>query len=127
MNYKDLTAPDLVKQWRRLVNDNVMFGRDAHLVKDFLLLATPVQVLLGMYQYKDIRTVTIPQFLRQWESWLIEDEAWAEVELACYVARQTPPEYYIYKDLVNEQNSEAFFTSIEARLKLREWSEGVLT
>lgn len=126
MNYREMTAPDLVKQWKRLVNDNVMMGRDSHLVKDFLSRATPPQILLGMYLYKDIRTVTIPQFLKQWESWLMEDNIWAEVELACYVSKHTPPEYYTYKDLIDEQNSDAFVTSMEARLKLREWAEGVL-
>lgn len=126
----DLDCPELVKQWRKLVNDNVQMGRDAHLIKRFMADygATPDQILLGIYQYKDVRTVSIPQFLRQWESWLVADEWLAELELAvCICMGNAPPEYYVYHDLVDDvQNSDDVGHLEDAKQKLSNWKERVL-
>src|SRR3990167_5130056 len=126
MNYRELTAPDLVKQWRKIVNKYVQMGRDAHLLKEFLLRATPIQILLGMYQYQGERTVSIPQFLKSEAVWLEEDEQWAEICLATYITSVRPPEYYEYLDFCEEQTADAFIRSLAARLKLKEWAEKVL-
>lgn len=125
VNYRELTAPQLVGRWKAIVNDRVMIGRDSHLMKDFLLKATSVQILLGMYR-QESKTITIPQFLRQSEDWLEEDDLWAEIELARYITHITPPEYYTYWDWCEEETAYAFNKSLEARLKLREWSEKIL-
>lgn len=124
---KELTAPELVKQWRKIVNDHVMVGRDSHLIKEFLLRATPVQVLLGMYQYKNNNTITIPQFLRQADTWLELDESWAEVELAIEITGHPPLDYYVYIENFDEERADYFTQGLAARVRLREWSERVLS
>lgn len=126
INYRDLNAPQLVRYWKKIVNDNVMMGRDAHLIKDFLLRGNSVQILLGMYRRASLRTLTIPMFLRQHEEWFEYDESLAEIELARHISHTTPPEYYTYIDLVGEETSFAFQKSLEARITLREWANKVL-
>lgn len=126
MNFRELNAPQLVSRWKSLVNDHVQVGRDAHLLKDFLLRANSVQILLGMYRMRGQSTITIPQFLRQNEAWLEEDEYLAEIELARYISKITPPEYYTYRDLMDEESTFAFKNSFEARQSLKEWSDRIL-
>lgn len=127
---RNLTAPDLVKRWRALVGENVMIGRDAHLLSEALRTLTPVQLLLGMYRFKRgnsaAATATIPIFLRQKENWLELDEVWAEIDLATYLTNQFPREYYTYLDYLEEESAYAFTQSQEAKQKLREWAEQVL-
>jgi hypothetical protein len=126
MNYKELTAPQLLRQWKKLVNDNIMAGRDAHLLKTSLLQYTPCQILVGMFQYKQNSTISIPQFLRQSEEWLLEDEKWAEIELAHYLTKRAPPEYYTYLDLIDEESTYAFTHILAARKSLADWSDKIL-
>lgn len=121
-----MTAPELVKQWKKLVNDHVNMGRDSHMIKEKLEFITPVQMLLGFYFYKANKTVTIPQFLKNYETWLYMDESWAEIELACHITDTYPPAYYICLDLVDEETSEAYLAYTEARLLLKEWAERIL-
>lgn len=120
-------APDLVKRWKTLVNDNVMIGRDAAMLKKLLTEGvTPAQILYGMYQYEGERTITIPQFLAQQEDWLV-DAGDAEIELACCMSKTTPPEYFIWQDLKNEQTSYAYQQAREAHRKVQQWAIRILT
>ena len=122
-----LTAPELVKSWKRLVNDNVMIGRDAHLLKEQLRYMTPAQLLYGIYQYIGNKIISIPQFLTQRDGWFQSDEVEAEIELAAAMSDILPPEYWIWQDLKNEQTNTYEFSQFqEAYLKLREWSTKVL-
>lgn len=123
---KNLTAPDLVKQWKTLINQNVMMGRDSHLIKVKLEYMTPAQILLGMYQYKGQRTVTIPQFLAEEEDWYIQDETEASIELAVCVSHTYPPAYWTWHDCRYEQNYYAFQAASQALRELREWSDRIL-
>jgi hypothetical protein len=122
----DITAPDLVKEWKHIVNDYVMIGRDAHLMKESLNIFTVAQILLGIYQYAGNRSITIPRFLSSHEEWIERDEEWAKIELAREFSKTTPKEYLLYQDLCEEENSQAFMTSLEARLWLRDWAERIL-
>ena len=121
-----LNAPDLVKKWRSLVNDNVMMGRDSALIKKALTEGlTPAQILYGMYQYETERTITIPQFLAQQEDWLV-DAGNAEIELACCISHTTPPEYYIWQDFKNSDNSYGYQQAREAHRKVQQWAMRIL-
>ena len=122
----ELTAPELVKRWRKLVNDHVLVGRDSHLIKEFLRGATPVQMLLGMYRVRGQDTITIPQFLRESDTWMELDENWAEVLLAIEIIGIPPIDYYLYIENREEERPEYIAQSLEARLRLREWAERVL-
>lgn len=124
---RELNSPDLVKQWRKLVNENVMMGRDAHMIKQRLQYMTPVQVLLGMYQYIGQTTVTIPQFLEQEEEWWVMDEMEAQIELAVCISHTKPPAYWIWQDLKNEPQYYGIYKQAkEAFEELRAWSERIL-
>lgn len=125
MNYREMSAPELVKMWRKLVNDNVSIGRDSHLVKQALIEMNPVQMLLGIYQQTS-KSISIPQFLRNKEQWLELDEGTAEIELAIAVTRHIPPEYYVYHENLDEESPMAHGRALEARLKLREWAENII-
>lgn len=126
MNYRELTAPELVKRWKAIVNDHVMVGRDAHMIKELLEIATPVQVLYGIYQYKGVNSITVPQFVKSVTAWLEEDKDWAEVELCRYITNTTPKEYYEYKDLVDEQGAYAFEVCATAKQSLKLWADRIL-
>lgn len=120
-------APDLVKKWRTLVNSNVVMGRDAALLKKHLTDGiTPAQILYGMYQYEGERTVSIPQFLNQLEDWLLEPPQEAEIELAICISHTTPPEYFIWQDLKNEESSYAYQQARDAHKKLQLWAGRIL-
>lgn len=124
---REYTAPDLVRRWRTVVNEHVAIGRDSHLFKEALLRMSPVQILLGMYKNKNHATLTIPMFLRDSESWLELDEAWAEIDLAMYVTGDFPRDYFIYMDYREEETSYAHKVSSEARKSLQEWADQVLS
>jgi len=126
MSYRELTAPDLVKQWRKIVNDNVQMGRDSHLIKQFLQGVSPAQILLGMYQYQGNRTISIPQFLKQSNEWLEIDEEEVDIDLAICVTNHVPPEYYQYHDLEGEENARAYQICREAKIRLQEWAGLIL-
>lgn len=120
-------APELVKKWRSLVNDNVTMARDAALIKRSLSQGiTPAQILYGMYQYETERTITIPQFLTQQEDWLVDKDE-AEIELACCISHTTPPEYYIWQDYKQEQTSYAYQQAKEAHRKIQQWAYKILS
>lgn len=102
-----------------------MAGRDSHLIKELLNVCTPVQVLHGIYSYAGNGTCSIPIFCSQREQWLEKDDQWAEVLLAVVLTKYTPPEYYTYMDLRDEQSNWAFGSAFEARQKLREWANEV--
>lgn len=122
---RDLNAPDLVKKFKQIVNENVMMGRDAAFLKDLLEKASPVQILYGMYQFQKT-SITVPQFVKKIFTWYEDDELQADIELARYISHHTPPEYYTYMDLLEEETAFANQHVIEARKVLREWSERVL-
>src|SRR3990172_11294622 len=122
MSYRELTAPDLVKQWKKLVNDNISIGRDSHLIKQFLQGVSPAQILLGMYQYQGNRTISIPQFLKQSNEWLELDEEEVDIDLAICVTNHVPQEYYDYHDYKEEENARSYQISREAKTKLKEWA-----
>ena len=125
---REYTAPDLVKEWRKRVNQNIAMGRDAHLIKMKLEYLTPVQVLLGIYCYVGEETVSIPQFLQQEEDWIEEDTEAAEIELAAAITKSTPPAYRIWRDLRYEEPTTSNLRAYrEAMSELREWVERILS
>lgn len=126
MNYRELLAPDLVKLWKQIVNKHVMMGRDAHLMKEFLQRANSVQIVLGMYHYKDVGTISIPMFIKQYNDWLEIDEEWAEVELAVCITDTVPTFYNIYVENNDSFNAEYYIQAQEARELLFEWKERIL-
>ena len=127
--YRDLDCQELVREWKRLVNDQTKAMRDASLIKRFMEThsAKPPQVMLGFYQYVGIKTISIPQFLQQWETWYFEDEWEAELELAVCITHNAPPEYYVYHDLKDDfDNADDYFHLNEARAALSKWKERIL-
>lgn len=126
LDYRNLNAPDLVKQWKKIVNDHVQIGRDAHMIKEKLAFIKPVQILLGMYRYKEQSTCTVPQFLREYERWLEDDELEAEIELCCFITESKPPEYLIYQDLKDDISYEAYQALHDSKIKLIAWTNEVL-
>lgn len=125
MNYRELNAVELLKVWRSIVNKYTSGGRDAKMLKEALALYTPVQILLGFYHYKESATISIPQFLKQYEDWLEIDEILAEIEFCRYI-RPTPPEYWVYRDYEDAENATELTKHLESRTKLREWANEVL-
>lgn len=123
---REYLAPDLLKQWLKIVNPHVMGGRDLKMLKEELVVSTATQILNGFYQYAGNETITIPSFLKQREDWLVEEELWAEVELAMKMSRTVPKEWYLYHDLEGEQDSYSFLQSSEAKTQLIEWSQKVI-
>lgn len=126
MDYHNLTAPDLVKQWKKLVNDYVQMGRDSHMLKQLMIQVTPAQIMLGFYQYRDNRTITIPRFIQQLDDWVEWDETEADIELAVCVSNHVPPPYYIYQDLKEEAGWDSLTQWATARLELKQWAERIL-
>lgn len=126
MSYRELTAPDLVKQWKQIVNSHVVMGRDAHLLKDYLNAHTPVQVLYGFYQCANRSNISIPLFLKLEDNWLEEDEFEAELELARFISHTTPPAYYTYQELKSEESFWSIQSVKTAKAILIQWIEGVL-
>lgn len=124
--YDDLNATDLLRRWRQLVNDNSSSGRDGALLKNFLLHTSPIQVLLGMYQYRSQRTISVYQFLTQSEDWLEPDIAVAKVELARCVANKTPPSYYVWMDYKEDESVVAKSFTDSSFSTLTAWADGVL-
>lgn len=126
-SFRNMNAPDLVKEWKKTVNQNVMMGRDAKMFKEHLEWMTPVQIMYGIKQYANNSTISIPQFLRQYEDWYIEDGIEAEIELAVLVSHSSPPAYWIWHDCKGEQDYNSFQAAESAREELRDWSDRVLT
>lgn len=124
--YEDLNAAELLRRWRQIVNGNNAAGRDGQLLKDYLLRVSPIQVLLGMYQYRGVRTISIPQFLRQDDEWLETDLTLAKIELARCVANKTPPSYYTWMDWKDEDGALASSYTSTALHQLITWADGVL-
>lgn len=124
---RNLNAPDLVKEWKKTVNQNVMMGRDAKMFKEYLEWMTPVQILYGILQYSNTPTISIPQFLRQYEDWYIEDNIEAEIELAVSISHSYPPAYWIWHDCKDEQDYNNFQAASVARDELKEWADRILT
>lgn len=125
-SYREMNATDLVKQWKKLVNDSVMAGRDAHMFKELLLKASPIQIMAGMYWYQN-STITVPQFVKQVNEWLYDDEFEAELILASDISHTTPPEYYTYFDLKEEETAYAYQQVAVAKVRLQEWVNRVLS
>jgi hypothetical protein len=125
-SFRDLTAPDLVKEWKRLVNQNIMMGRDSHMLKLRLAYMTPVQLLLGIQQYRGNKTITIPQFLQDEEIWYEPDEIAAEIELATFISNSFPTAYWIWHDCMDAETPDAFQAGFAARQELREWADRIL-
>lgn len=125
---REYTAPDLVKEWKKRVNQNIVMGRDAHLIKVKLEYLTPAQILLGIYCYVGEDTVSIPQFLQQEEDWIEEDQEAAEIELAAAITKTTPPAYRIWRDLRYEEPTPSNLRAYkEAKQNLYEWVERILS
>lgn len=122
----DITAPDLLREWRKLVGENVLAGRDLKLFKDALVRYTPAQLLFGFTQFRGVYSVTVPKFLDLTDEWLLKEESWAKIELAVEISQSTPKEYFIWRDLREEQDAQSYIASQEARRWLLEWSERVL-
>lgn len=127
MEYRNLTPTQLVNQWKAIVNQNLIPGRDAKLLKNTLEEMNSVQVLLGMYKMKSKSyNISIPQFLKQSNEWLELDEKVAEIELARFVSGHTPDSWFVYEELKTEYGSWAFQKSLEAKQELVQWAERML-
>lgn len=124
---KEMDAPTLVRRWKALVNDNVMMGRDAHLLKEALNIYTPVQLLYGMYLMRPSKTVSIPQFLRQHDNWVVDNELDCSIELARLITGTAPKEYWIYRDFENAFSSAESHLYETARTALIEWADRILS
>lgn len=124
---RELNAPDLVKKWKVLVNDHVNMGRDSHLLAELLKICTPVQVLLGMYQFKGQANISIPIFTRNMDEWIEVDEEWAEVELARHISNSTPSDYYIFMDMRDSWDAQSFQTANEHMRATIRWADRVLS
>lgn len=124
---RELTAPDLVKKWRSLVNDNVMMGRDAHLLKEALEIYTPVQLLYGMYLMRTSKTVSIPQFLNHPNQWLMDDELDCSIELARLMTNTVPKEYWLYRDFKDADSAAEVHFFEAAKTVLIDWADRILS
>ena len=127
---KDFAAPDLVKEWRRLVNNNASMARDASMIKSFTTShgVTTAQILLAIHWHSNIPFITIPQFLRQMDNWLLEDEWEAELELAVCITHERPPAYFVYRDLRDDfANSDELRALYKAKQELTAWKDRILS
>lgn len=130
MSYRKLSSPELVKEWRRIVNDNVSMGRDSHMIKVFMADhgVCAAQLLLGIYQYENSSTINIPQFLGDSQNWLVGDEWEAEVELAVCLSHHMPPSYYVYHDLKDEEPTSVNYLQFTlAKQELSLWKDRILS
>lgn len=127
MNCRELNGAELVRRWRALVNGNVSMVRDASIFKRALLTMNSVQILLGMYQFENSRTISIPQFMRQQDAWLELDEAWADVRLAILLSHKTPSDYFLYMDCRDEETTQAYQQAIKARESLQAWADRIIS
>jgi len=119
----------LVNEWKRVVNDNIKPMRDISRFKSLLndRGLEPPQIALGVHLMRGNRSITIGQFINSVESWLVEDPWEAELELATLLAHKTPTDYYIYKDLQQEEpRADTQQEYHEARKRLHNWVEVVL-
>lgn len=124
--FRDLNALELIKIWRRVVNNNVNAGRDGHLLKEYLAHTLSEIIVLGFYKYAGQGTITIPQFLRQAEDWYEEDETWARIELATLYTGVRLPDYNVYLENRLDPNPEYYQLSQTALISLKEWADRVL-
>lgn len=124
--FEEQTATDLLRRWRQLVNDNSASGRDGALLKNFLVHTSPVQVLLGMYQFRSQRTISIYQFLSASAEWLEPDIVVAKIELARCISNKTPPSYFVWMDNKDEEFATAQEYGKKALDELKSWAEIVL-
>lgn len=101
-------------------------GRDSALIKRELEISSPVQILYGMYQYVGVKTISIPMFLRQRNDWIEDDEEMAGIELARLVTKATPPCYYAFMDLKDEESALLRGAALTNLRDLIEWKDNVL-
>ena len=127
LGLKSLNAPEIVRKFKHITGGYVNIGRDSKLMKEFLDKATPAQILYGIYQFRDAKTITIPIFLRHHEEWLIEDEIEAEIELAALVSETIHPSYMIWHDYRYDNNAYAVNQAETAFKELVVWADRTLS
>ncbi len=133
MNYKKLTAPDLVTWFKTLTGGYINKGRDAHMLR--LLMdergMSPAQVLYGMVLYRLLtNTKDVPSFCRAWKQWYQEDSLYCEAELAHVVSGQPWPRFVLdYLDLRDPGIPSATmnYEYSKARELTESWADGILS
>lgn len=131
MSYRDMNSVDLVKEWRKRINQNAHLTRDAAFLKKFMEQegAGPAQVMLGIIRAQAVgsSTYTMMQFLRASETWLEEDEFTAEVELAARLTHHYPAAYQIWRDLKDEELNASTNAQLEfAKHELAVWKDKIV-
>lgn len=101
-------------------------GRDSHLFKEMLEVATPVQILLGIYHYEHNGTASVPIMCRHRDEWLELDEFDAEARLAVMITKKKPAAYFTYFELREEPGAWAAEESQKAKAELATWIDGIL-
>lgn len=133
MNYKKLTALDLVTWFATLTGGYINKGRDSHMIKRLMEERGlgPTQVLYGMVLYRSLpNTKDVPNFCRAWELWHEEDVLYCDAELARLVSGQPWPRCVLdYLDLRSPGIPSARMTEAYrlARQQTEAWTDGILT
>lgn len=122
----EYNALDLLKAWRHIVNDKALAGRDGHLLKEFLKQASPIQILVGMYDYRNEKGLSVPAFLNQSDEWLIDDENEALIQCAIRMTDSAPPEYWIWCDYRDEESAYALEESKKALKICLDWAKRIV-
>lgn len=129
-SYKELNAPELVSQWRRIVNGDVMNGRDAHMLRKAMDENgwSPCQILLGFYTMAGRTTISIPIFLRHYDQWLVEEDFEAQINLAVQIAGYKPQHFWTYYDLLDTGIESATLRQKfnDAKWELQQWADRIL-
>lgn len=127
MPQSNLNAAELLRRWNQIVNGNLASGRDGAMLKSKLQIYSSEQILLGMYQKRGNRTISIPQFLADIDDWLEPDMERATIELACEMSGKTPTDYYIWRDMQGEESAQAVKQGDEAYQRLLTWAYQVIS
>lgn len=122
----EFNALDLLKEWKKIVNSNALAGRDGHLFKEFLKQASPIQIVLGMYQHRNEKSLSVPTFLSNSGDWLVADENKALIELAICMIETAPSEYWIWCDYRDEESAYAEEQTKKALGVLLSWARRIV-
>jgi len=128
--WRELNAVELAEWYSAIHPDAyVVKGRDSHLLRRFLDEgeATPTQVLEGML-YR--RYGSVPIFLHESPSWLLDSVLVQEAELAVFLGDGDPPRCYLdYRDLADTGVAHTAIAQTwdAARRELEAWVEATLT
>lgn len=119
-------GPALLNKWKEIVNQQIATGRDVNVLKNLLNTCSSIQIVLGMYEYRDNGNISVPMFANRKDDWLELDDDIAKIELACCINNVTPAQYYIWQDLKDDQSAAAHRQVIEAWTWLKNWANRYL-